>query len=66
MTGNLSAYLSSALSQSKLNNCEYIIDTTKLNVSSVSEIMTNKAFFLSFNVSRSNSSPFVKCDSSKD
>ncbi len=36
---------SSALSQSRLKSWEYIIDTTKLKVASVSEIITNNAVF---------------------
>ena len=58
--GSLPPYSSSALSQSKLNSCEYIIDTTKLNVSSVSEMITNKAVFLSPVLSSSNSSSLIK------
>ena len=41
--GSLPPCSSSALSQSKLNSCVYRIDTTKLKVSSVSEIITNIA-----------------------
>lgn len=54
--GSLPSYTSSARSHSKLNNCVYIMDTTKLNVSSVSEMMTNNAVFLSPSISSSNSS----------
>ena len=62
--GNLPPYLSSALSHNRLNSCEYIIETTKLNVSSVSEIITNKAVFLSPKVSKSSSSSFISSLSS--
>ena len=44
--------LLSAFVHSKLNNCEYIIATRKLKVSSVSEIMMNRAVSLSPIVSR--------------
>lgn len=49
-------YTSSALSQSRLKSCVYMIDTMKLNVSFVSEIMTNKDVFSSPNISSSSSS----------
>lgn len=41
-----------------------MIDTTKLNVSSVSEIITNRAVFLSPHKSSSNSSYLIKSRSS--
>ena len=63
-TGNLPPYSLSALSQSRLNSCEYIIDTTKLKVSSVSEIIIKSAVFLSSRVSSSSSSSFIKSLSS--
>ena len=63
-TGNRPPYSSSALSQSRLNSCEYMIDTTKLKVSSVSEIITKSAVFLSPSVSSSSSSSFIKSLSS--
>lgn len=56
LIGSLPLYTSSALSQSRLNNCEYMILTMKLNVVSVSEIMTNNAVFFSPKVSSSSSS----------
>lgn len=59
-TGSLPPYSSSALSQSRLNNYEYIIDTTKLKVSSVSEIITKNVVYLSPSVSYSSSSPLIK------
>ena len=63
-TGSLPPYTSSALSHSRLNNWEYIIETTKLKVSSVSDIITNKAVFLSPILSSSNSSPLISSLSS--
>ena len=49
----------SARVQSKLKSCEYIIATKKLNVASVSEIMTNKADSSSPSLSKPNSSYLV-------
>ena len=63
-TGSLPPYTSSALSHKRLNNWEYIMDTTKLKVSSVSEIITKRAVFLSPRVSSSNSSSCSKSLSS--
>ena len=46
-TGSLPPYSSSALSQSRLKSCDCSIAITKLNVVSVSDIIRNKAVFLS-------------------
>ena len=48
-TGSLPPYTSSALSHSRLNICVYIMATMKLNVSLVSDMMTNSADLLSPN-----------------
>ena len=45
-TGSFPWYSSSAIVQSRLKSCVYMIDTKKLRESSVSEIMTNNAVFL--------------------
>ena len=45
-TGSFPWYSSSAIVQSRLKSCVYMIDTKKLRESSVSEIMTNNAIFL--------------------
>ena len=63
-TGNRPPYTSSALSHKRLKSCEYIMDTTKLKVSSVSEIITKSAVFLSPSVSSSSSSSLIKSLSS--
>ena len=62
--GNRPPYTSSALSHKRLKSCEYIMDTTKLKVSSVSEIITKSAVFLSPSVSSSSSSSLIKSLSS--
>ena len=46
-TGSLPPYTSSALSHKRLKSCVYIMATMKMNMSSVSEIMTKRAVFLS-------------------
>ena len=46
-SGSLPPYSSSALSQSRLKSCDCSIAITKLNVVSVSDIIRNKAVFLS-------------------
>ena len=62
--GSLPPCSSSALSQSKLNSCVYRIDTTKLKVSSVSEIITNIAVRWSPSISSSISSYAIRSRSS--
>ena len=63
-TGSLPPYTSSALSHKRLKSCVYIMATMKLKVSSVSEIMTKRAVFLSPNVSSSKSSVSISSRSS--
>ena len=62
--GSLPPYTSSALSQSRLNNCVYIMAATKLKVLSVSDIITNSAVFLSPMVSSPSSSYSMRSRSS--
>ena len=53
---NLPPSLLSALVHSRLKSCEYMIATRKLNVASVSEIITNSADSSSPSISRCSSS----------
>ena len=63
--GSLPPYTSSALSHKRLKSCVYIMATMKLKVSSVSEIMTKRAVFLSPNVSSFKSSVSMSSLSSR-